>query len=638
MTLSSSCPSRLRPCSPPVPGLRWALALVLGTLAAGPAAPALAQAPADPVDGFTADMVMIPMRDGRRLHTYVYRPTDAREPLPIILLRTPYGIAGRPPRALRGEYQELAEDGYLFAFQDIRGRYDSEGEFVMNRPLHDPADSGGVDESTDTWDTVDWLVRQVPGHNGAVGVIGVSYPGWLAAMAGIAPHPAVKAVSPQAPMTDTWMGDDFFHNGAFRLSYGFEYAAAMELSKDGSVPVPIDRYDTFDWYRELGPLSRIGTLLRGRVPTWNHFVAHPAYDRFWKARALPTYLTRLAVPTLTVGGWWDQEDFYGPLATYAALERLDTAGINFLVVGPWNHGGWNRGDAEALGRIHFRSPTGRTFRREIQAPWFAHWLKGRPGLPFLEALVFEGGSNLWRSFDHWPPRRDTEIKRLYFAPNGRLAFAPPAPQDTAPYDQFVSDPAHPVPYRRRPVEQTYDSRGSGWSTWLVEDQRFVDNRPDVLTWQTEPLADDLTIAGDLAAQLFASTTGSDADWVVKLIDVYPDTVEADPSMGGYQLMVASEILRGRYRRSFERPEPIPPGRVLRYTVPLRQQCYRFLRGHRIMVQVQSTWFPLYDRNPQRFVPNIFEARPGDFRAATHRIWRSPRFPSHLELPVLAGPR
>jgi uncharacterized protein len=611
--------------------------LALALVASPPPATAQGPAPADPAPGYAARMAMIPMRDGARLHTTVYVPDSAGGPLPIILTRTPYGISGTDFMGRGGPYRaayaELAADGYIFVFQDIRGRYDSEGKFVMNRPL----DPGAVDESTDTWDTVEWLMKNVAGNNGRVGVLGVSYPGWLAAMAGINPHPAVKAVSPQAPMTDTWMGDDFFHQGAFRLSYGFEYAADMELSNDGSVPLPIDRFDTYDWYLGKGPLGNLTTLLTGRVPTWTNFVAHPAYDAFWKGRALPSYLGRVAVPTLTVGGWWDQEDFYGPLKTYSTLEPHDPGGLNFLVMGPWNHGGWNRGDAESLGRIHFGSPTGWTYRQQIQAPWFAHYLKDRPGLPLIEALVFEGGSNQWRSFDQWPPRRDTETRRLFFRENGTLDFDPPPitlrPAPTG-FDQFVSDPAHPVPYRGRPVQQTYDSRGSGWRTWEVEDQRLVQNRPDVLTWQTAPLSRDLVIAGDVTARLYASTTGSDADWVVKLIDVYPDTVDAEPQMGGYQLMVSGDILRGRYRRSFERPEPVAPGQVLAYTVDLHQQSYRFLQGHRIMVQVQSTWFPLYDRNPQTWVRNIFEARPADFQAQTHRVYRTARFPSYVELSVL----
>ena len=594
-----------------------------------------AQAAADSVAGFDVAVDMIPMRDGVRLHTLIYTPTNPLEPLPIIMLRTPYGIAGLARRQFEAYLKDLVDERYIFVFQDIRGRYGSEGEFLMNRPLHDPQDPKGVDESTDTWDTIDWLVKEVPHNSARVGVLGISYPGWLTSMAGINPHPALKAISPQAPMTDTWMGDDFFHNGAFRLSYGFEYASDLELSKDESVPPPIDRYDTYDWYLALGPLANVNArLLHGRVPSWNNFVAHPNYDGFWKARALPTYLTRLTVPTLTVGGWWDQEDFYGPLKVYQTLEPLDTGRVNYLVMGPWNHGGWGRSDGTNLGKIDFGGPTGSYFREKVQAPWFTYWLKGKGTLPLGEMLAFESGSNEWRSFDRWPPVERTATKSLFFRAGGVLSFDPPAVSPGAAADSFISDPAHPVPYRNRPVQPTYDPRGSDWYTWLVEDQRFVQNRPDVLTWQTEPLTQDVTIAGDIAAHLFASTTGSDADWVAKLIDVYPDTIARDPRMGGYQLMVASEILRGRFRKGFERPQRIVPNQVNEFVVGLHQQSYRFLKGHRIMVQVQSTWFPLYDRNPQTFVPNIFEAKASDFRPATHRVLRSARWPSRVEIPVL----
>jgi uncharacterized protein len=588
-----------------------------------------AQSPTPP-PAFERTEAMIPMRDGVRLHTLVFMPSDGSDSLPMLLTRTPYGISGSAQR-LETSYAELARDGYIFVFQDIRGRYGSEGEFRMNRPVHDPGDSAGVDEATDTYDTVEWLVHQVPRSTAKVGVLGISYPGWLAAMAGVNPHPAVKAISPQAPMTDTWMGDDFFHYGAFRLSYGFEYASEMELSKDESVPPPVGGYDTYDWYLGQGPLTNLTRVLAGRSPSWTDFAAHPGYDAFWRARALPTYLRRLAIPTLTVGGWWDQEDFYGPLTTYATLEPLDTGRVNALVVGPWNHGGWSRGDGQKLGDIDFGSMTGRWFREQVQAPWFAHWLKGRDTLPVREALVFESGSNRWRAFDRWPP--PSRSRNLYVREGGRLSFDPPRAGDGA-FDTYRSDPRHPVPYRRRPVQRTYDPKGSGWYAWLTEDQRFVDNRPDVLTWRTEPLAEDLTIAGTIAAHLFAATTGTDADWIVKLIDVYPDSVDSDPKMGGYELMVASEILRGRYRTGFDRPRPIRAGKIEAYRVDLHQQSYRFLKGHRIMVQVQSTWFPVYDRNPQTFVANIFTARPQDFRPATQRVYRSAGHPSHVTLPVL----
>jgi putative CocE/NonD family hydrolase len=592
-------------------------------------ASAAAQSASDSIP-YESSEVMIAMRDGTRLHTLIFTPREGNDSLPLLITRTPYGIGGSLQR-LKSSYAELARERYVFVFQDIRGRYGSEGEFVMNRPLHLATDATGVDESTDTWDTIEWLLHHVPRNNGKAGVLGISYPGWLAAMAGVNPHPALKAISPQAPMTDTWMGDDFFHSGAFRLSYGFEYSADLELSKDESVPLPISRYDTYTWYLEQGALSNLTAVMAGRSPTWLNFANHPAYDSFWTARALPTYLTRLTVPTLTVGGWWDQEDFYGALKTYATLERLDTGGINYLVMGPWNHGGWSR-EARTLGNIDFGSATGQYFRERIQAPWFAYWLKGKGNLGLDEATVFEAGDNRWRTFFNWPPQNATS-RRLYTRGGGRLSFDPPAAAESG-FDQYVSDPAHPVPYRMRPIQKTYDDRGSGWYTWLTEDQRFVDDRPDVLTWQTEPLERAVTIAGNIKGHLFASTTGTDSDWIVKLIDVYPDSIPTNWKMGGYQLMVASEILRGRYRLGFDRPAPISPNAVAEYVVDLHQQSYRFQKGHRIMVQVQSTWFPVYDRNPQTFVPNIFEAKALDFRAATQRIYRAARQASYVELPVL----
>ncbi|MEO8634381.1 MAG: CocE/NonD family hydrolase [Gemmatimonadales bacterium] len=593
-----------------------------------------AQAVRDTVAGYSDTTLMIPMRDGAHLHTRVFRPKTGSEALPFVMLRTPYGIEGAS-RQFRVYLKDLAADGYIFVFQDIRGRYTSEGQFVMNRPLSDLKDAKGVDETTDTYDTVDWLLANIPRNSGRVGVLGVSYPGWLAAMAGVNAHPAVKAISPQAPMTDTWMGDDFFHQGAFRLSYGFEYAAGMELSNDGSAPVPIDRYDTYDWYLAQGPLSNLTRLLAGRVPTWTSFTSHPTYDPYWQARALPRYLTKLTVPTLTVGGWYDQEDFYGALKTYQTLETHDTSAINYLVMGPWNHGGWARGAGDSLGRISWDDSTSAYFREQAQAPWFAYWLKLRGRLPLPEALVFEGGSNRWRAFDEWPPKA-AAATNLYFGPEGTLSFTAPTARTATAADSYVSDPAHPVPYRRRPIQLTYHPQGSDWYTWLVEDQRQVEGRPDVLTWQTEPLSESLTIAGDIVGRLFATTTGRDADWVVKLIDVYPDSARGDePRMGGYQLMIASDIMRGRYHKSFSRPQPLVPNAVTPFTVDLHQQSYQFQRGHRIMVQVQSTWFPVYDRNPQTWVANIFEAPASAYRAQTHRVLRSAAYPSHVELPVVS---
>jgi uncharacterized protein len=599
--------------------------------------------------------VMITMRDGVRLNTEIFAPKNAREALPILLLRTPYGVGQNRIRAVNAAYRELHDDGYIFAFQDIRGRYKSEGQFVMMRPPRIPDDPRGVDEASDAYDTVDWLVKNVPNNNGRVGIFGVSYDGWTTAMALLDPHPALKAASPQASPSDMWMGDDFHHNGAFRLSYGFEYASRMERSKEQDL-FEFDTYDTYEWYLKLGPLSNVNAkYLRGKIPTWNDYVAHPNYDRFWQRQTILIYLTKpVTVPTLNVAGWWDQEDFYGPITIYRALEKQDRNNVNFFVAGPWNHGGWNRPEGNTLGSIDFGSPTARYFRERIQAPFFRCYLKGRCDGRQPEAITFEPGANEWRTWDAWPPRTGVVERKLHFHAYGRLSFELPGASDLAPaarerpgaagpqaaarspqpFDSYVSDPARPIPYRVRPIPPTYHPRGSGWPEWLTQDQRFVHNRPDVLSWETEPLTEDVTIAGEVFADLFAATTGTDADWIVKLIDVYPPEWPADPKMGGYQLMVANEVFRGRFRDSFERPSAIVPNRVTRYRFSLRDQNYRFKRGHKIMVQLQSTWFPLIDLNPQTFVPNIFEARESDFRPATMRVYRTAQYPSGVVIPVV----
>ena len=595
-------------------------------------APLAAQQTSDPTEAFTKVDTMIPMRDGVRLHTSIFVPKADHGPLPFMLQRTPYGIDQAPRGELAGYLKALADEGYIFVFQDIRGRFRSEGRFVMQRPPREPADAGAIDESTDAYDTIDWLLKGVPRNNGRAGMLGISYDGWLTAMAMLDPHPALRAVSPQASPADMFLGDDFHHNGAFRLSYGFEYAVLTEAS-DTNAQFSFDRYDTFDWYLALGALSNANArYLHGALPSWNDFVAHPNYDAFWRRQAIGPYLNRVTVPTLNVGGWWDQEDFYGPLRIYELLERHDSLDRNFLVVGPWNHGGWARGPGNKLGNIGFGVNTGEYFRDSVQAAFFAHYLKDKP-LDLPEALTFEAGANRWVRSDAWPPRT-SRARDLYFGPAGRLSFErPPLERAPSAFDSYVSDPAHPVPYRNRPIEPTYFPKGSGWYTWLLQDQRFVQSRPDVLSWETEPLEEDATVRGAIVAHLFAATTGSDADWIVKLIDVYPEDYAADPKLGGYQLMVANDVFRGRYRNSFERPEPIVPNAVLEYVVDLHTQDYRFLRGHRIMVQVQSTWFPIIDRNPQTYVPNIFLAKDSDYRKATHRIYRSARYPSHITLAV-----
>jgi uncharacterized protein len=612
--------------------------LVLPALLPGPL-PVAAQQQKEPPDFskiFDKTEVMINVRDGAKLHTEIYVPKNASEPLPILFSRTPYGISDPDGGFSRGlfRYTDMMPDGYIFVFQDIRGRYGSEGKFEMLRPIHDPNDAKGIDESTDTYDSIDWLVKNVPHNNGRVGMDGTSYDGFLVTMGMIHPHPALKAVSEQACMGDTFLGDDFFHNGAFRLSYGFEYTALLETSKE-NYSFPFDRFDVYDFFLHLGPLSNANTkYFHGANKTWNNFIAHNSYDDFWKRHAVAYGLKEPTVPNLNVAGWWDQEDFYGPVATYENLEKSDKKNLNYLVAGPWNHGGWGHGDGNSLGAIPFGSDTSIYFRQKIEAPWFAYWLKDKGTLPVKEATVFQSGTDIWTSFDSWPPR-EARNRNLYFREDGRLSFDPPNTESAEAFDSYISDPAHPVPYRHRPIDMTYPSDHPGsWYTWLVQDQRFVDERPDVLTWQTDELKEDVTLAGQVTAKLFASTTGSDSDWIVKLIDVYPQKYEKDWKLSGYELMISDEIFRGRFRKSFEKPEPLVPGEVESFTVDLHTQNHVFKKGHRIMVQVQSTWFPVYDRNPQKFVPNIFEAKEADYEKATQHIYRSKRFPSSVEISVL----
>jgi len=590
----------------------------------------------DPPVGFDKIEQMIPMRDGVKLHTIIYVPKSHTGSLPILFNRTPYGIDGMYRVFPSGILKELIDDPFIFAFQDIRGRFKSEGQFVMLRPLRDASNAKAIDETTDTYDTIDWMIKNVPNNNGRVGMFGTSYPGWLVVMAVLEPHPALKAVIEEATPADMFLGDDFHHNGAFRLTYGFEYCYALETSNLTS-NFKFDRYDTYQWYLQLGPLSNVDEkYFHGKLPTWNNFVSHPNYDEFWQQQALVNQLKKVTVPIIHVAGWWDQEDFYGPVKAYEVLEKTDNNHVNHLVAGPWNHGGWNRPTGDKMLNIDFASPVSQYFRSDILHPWFAYYLKDKGQLKQPEAMTFETGSNKWSSFDAWPPRDNITQRKLYIRENGQLSFEPPS-KSKDEFDSYVSDPAHPVPYRPRPIEPTYnpaDQGGSRWSTWLLEDQRFVENRSDVLTWETEALTEDTVIAGNIVAHLFASTSGTDSDWVVKLIDVYPESYPKDPKMGGYQLMIANEILRGRFRNSFTRPEPVPANRPIEYAIDLHTANHAFLKGHRIMVQVQSTWFPLYDRNPQTFVSNIFAAKESDFHSATQKVFRSGVHASYIELPVL----
>jgi uncharacterized protein len=582
---------------------------------------------------------MIPMRDGVRLHAIILRPTDTNEPLPILMQRTPYGVDESNSNSVNSRYTELAQSGYIFVMEDIRGRFGSEGKFLMNRPIvdhHDPgsSDPNGIDETTDAYDTVAWLIKNVANNNGRVGVMGISYPGFLAIESGIDPNPAVKAISPQAPMTNLWIGDDFFHNGAWRQSYGYDYAIGLETSKENAFSKI--NGDAYDFFLDAGSLA--GDVKKsgfGILPTWQGFFDHPSYDAYWQARAVETHLSKVTVPTLEVGGWWDQEDMWGPQAEYAALAPHDKHDEVFIVLGPWNHGQWAR-TTRFLGDVTFGAATGDQFRAQIEAPFFAHYLKDEGSFDLKDTASFQTGTNQWMRYNHWPPKEGVTERNLYLDPDSTLSFTKPTGEEATAFTTYTSDPANPVPYRKRPIEATYAPGGSGWYTWLVQDQRFLnqngDNRKDIATWTTPVLDHPVTITGDIVADLFASTSGTDSDWIVKLIDVYPD----DPSLGkmsGSELMIVDEIFRGRYRRSFEQPEAIPANQPEEFKFSLHGADHAFLKGHRIMVQVQSTWFPLYDRNPQTYVPNVMSAAPSDYKSATQHIYGSAERPSHIILPI-----
>jgi hypothetical protein len=586
-------------------------------------------------DYFNYEEVMIPMRDGVRLQTVIFTPKDQKGPLAILMRRTPYDVPGKD---LAQMALGLAEP-YILVMQNIRGRFKSEGTFVMQRPPRDKSNPKSIDEGTDTYDTIDWLIKNVPNNNGRVGMWGISYHGWLVTQALLEPHPALKAVSEQASPDDMFINDDFHHNGAFRLSYGFEYSALLESDKDKNSNFEFDQYDTYSWYLNLGALSNANArYFHGRLPTWNDFVEHPNHD-FWQQHSVTAYLKHTTVPNLNVAGFYDQEDFVGPTRIYATLEQTDTDHLNYFVAGPWNHGGWMDESGRKLGDMDWGRDISEDFQVRILAPWFAHWLYDKP-LVQPEAITFQTGSNQWMSYDKWPPTEGMTEKKLYLRAKGKASFDAPSEPDA--FDSYVSDPANPVPYRHRPVPPTYPN--PTWTTWLVEDQRFVEHRPDVLTWETDPLQENITVTGDIVADLFAATSGSDSDWVVKLIDVFPENYQkitedeadknAGPVLNGYELMVADDILRARYRNSLETPEPITPNRVTEYKIDLHPNDHVFLKGHRIMVQVQSTWFPLYDRNPQKFVDNIYKASDTDYVKATQKIYRSKDAASSIVLPIV----
>ncbi|HET9985593.1 MAG TPA: CocE/NonD family hydrolase [Longimicrobiales bacterium] len=613
-----------------------ALALVLVS-----ARPAAAQEPAFDVRAHYAKSDhMVPMRDGVKLFTIVYAPRDTTQRYPILLLRTPYSIPPYEPEVYRkvlGPSAEFDRAGYIFVFQDARGKFRSEGEFEVSKPFkavkRGPTDT---DESSDTYDTIDWLLKNVPGHNGRVGMWGISYPGWQTVLGMMEPHPALKAASPQASPSDQFIGDDFHHNGAFRLMYAFSWLAGNARVRTAQTTTrgPAFDYGTPDGYRffmEAGSARAIDSLyFRGQVPSWTDFLKHPDYDAFWKSQALLKDLRTVPadLPILNVAGWFDAEDFYGPTSIYYQLEKNHPRNRSTLVVGPWRHGGWNSMPGDELGDIRFGSATGRYFQTEVQFPFFEHYLKDRGSWTSPEAVVFETGANAWHTFDAWPPKEAT-ARNLYFRPDGRLSFDPPS---AAGYDEYVHDPAKPVPF-------SAETRTTQGHLWMIEDQRFASTRPDVLVYETEPLESDVTIAGPVRASLDVSTSGTDADWIVKLIDVLPgDTPDNEPNpagvrMGHFQMLLAGEVFRSKYRKSFEKPVPMVPGQVTPIEFDLHDKYHTFRKGHRIMVQVQSSWFPVIDRNPGKFM-DIYEARPSDFRKTTQRVYRSPRYPSHLVLTVL----
>jgi putative CocE/NonD family hydrolase len=579
--------------------------------------------------------VMIPMRDGVKLHAVILRPADIATPLPILMERTPYGVDETSRASFFAQRPELARDGYIYVGEDIRGRYKSQGKFVMMRPLADHHNTKAIDENTDTYDTVDWLLKNVPGNNGRVGVMGTSYPGFLAMMAGIDPHPAVKAISPQAPMIDVWLGDDFFHNGAFRQTYGYDYVLGLESTKESTeVSYGKDKngqpIDGFDYFLNRGSFARDVKQSGARLlPTWKLFLDHPAYDSVWSSRAVEYVLNAVTVPTLTVGGYYDQEDMWGPQEEYARLEPHDTHHENFLVLGPWRHGSW-ASSSQHLGNLDYSEPIGKEFRAGIEAKFFAHYLKDAPGFDLENTASFQIGSNTWQYYAHFPPPQSKPTS-LHLQGNGLLSWSAATADARTSY---VSNPADPLPYRHLPIQPTY-SNGSQWYNWLTEDQRFVTDRKDVAVWKLPVLTKDLTLTGEVVADIFASTTGSDNDIVVKLIDEYPGD-DPNPKMRGYELMTNAEIFRGRYLSGFDRPTALAPGSLHEYKFSLHAVDHVFKAGHTLMVEIQSTWFPLYDRNPQTFVPNIMKAKPADYQHATITIYSGPGHDSSLQAPVMSA--
>ncbi|HEX6495603.1 MAG TPA: CocE/NonD family hydrolase [Acidobacteriaceae bacterium] len=598
---------------------------------------------------------MVPMRDGVRLQTAVITRKDQNRPLPILLTRSPYGVPTQEDfdkaAAKNGadwmppNWKELAEDGYIFVFQNLRGRFKSEGVFLMTSQ-YDAKDPKQANETNDAYDTIDWLVKNVPNNNGRVGIYGVSYDGLTAGLTLLHPHPALKAISEQASPVDQWMNDDMHRYGALRESYAFEYSVLEEADKNKNTHFDFDTYDTYDWYLKLGPLSQAnGKYLHGSLPWWNDVMAHPNYDAFWKKEAWVNQLHSSTVPNLNVAGFWDQEDPWGPWQIFRHAAENDPSHTDLMVAGPWFHGEWQGPEGDRIGIVPFGGHnTAIEFRKNIEAAFFRYYLHGEGAKPDWQVTTFQTGSNTWHSYATWPPKGSNPTN-LYLHADGTLSFASDAP-GLPQYRQYVSDPANPVPYRIRPISPTYPE--PEWRTWEVADQRFVEDRPDVLTFESAPLDHELIVTGPISAALFASSSGTDSDFVVKLIDVYPekgqkgadDIPPAKPngytdSLNGYELPIAMEVRRGRYLHSYEHPAPLKPNHPEEWDIPLRDHDHVFLKGHRIMVQVQSTWFPVIDRNPQKFIPSIYQATAADFVPATQRVYCTPQMPSHIELPVAA---
>ncbi len=597
---------------------------------------------------FVKRVEMIPMRDGVKLKTIILVPKGAAK-APMLLVRTPYNAAGRVSRSssphLAAVVPQMLDTavaaGTIVVYQDVRGKFGSEGDYVLTRPLRGPLNPTEVDHATDCYDTIEWLVKNVPETNGRVGTIGGSYEGYTAVMSTVNPHPALKVAVPFAPMVDAWMGDDWFHNGAFRQLGTLEFTYFQESARAADYDWWRGEYDAYDTFLRAGSAGAVAAS-RGleQLGFWRKLAAHPSYDEFWQEQAVDKLLARrpLTVPMLIVAGLFDQEDIYGGPALFRALAPKDPEGkLVHLVLGPWNHG-QGRGEGRGIGAISFEGDTAGWFRREVMQPFLDHYLKDAPLPRTPRVLAYETGANVWREYDAWPRSCETgcaeTARPLYLLPQGRLGFEAPVGSGGEPYDEYVSDPAKPVPYRPRPTLAPY-ATGSGWGEWLVDDQRQAATRPDVLVYETEPLKEPLRIAGQPIARLVASTSGTDSDWVVKLIDVWPDEVPDHPALGGYQQMLSADIFRGRYRADPAHPQPLAPGEPQDYSIRLPNASHTFLPGHRVMVQIQSTWFPLYDRNPQTFVPNILFARPQDYVKATQRVWHAPGHASAIELPVIA---